>query len=98
MLDSPPAGSTAQNSVSHAQAAAQLGANIPHFFGDDIVQAYRPVYLTADFLYPVGARAPFFLKYIIYRLLLPKYFFIIWRVSSSYPPPIAAAILRGLGL
>ena len=83
MPDGLSARSTAWNSVNHTQAAAELGANLPHFFGDDIVQAYRPVYLTAYFLYSVGARAPFIVKHIIYRLLLPEDFFIIWTVSSS---------------
>ena len=98
MSESPKEGTTAQTTVTHEEQAAQLAAQIPNFFDDDLVAAYRPVYLTADYLFTVGTRAPFLVKYIVYKLLLPENYFLIWRISTSYPPAIAFQILQSLGL
>ena len=98
MSESPKEGTTAQTTVTHEEQAAQLAAQIPNFFDADLVAAYRPVYLTADYLFTVGTRAPFLGKYIVYKLLLPQNYFLIWRISTSYPPSIAFQIIQSLGL
>ena len=42
---------------------------MPRFFNADLVIAYRPMYLTADYLQPVGAPAG---RPIIFTMLLQK--------------------------
>ena len=98
MSESPKEGTTAQTTVTHEEQAAQLAAQIPNFFDADLVAAYRPVYLTADYLFTVGTRAPFLVKYIVYKLLLPENYFLIRRISTSYPPAIAFQLIQSLGL
>ena len=98
MSESPKEGTTAQTTVTHEEQAAELAAQIPNFFDADLVAAYRPVYLTPDYLFTVGTRAPFLVKYIVYKLLLPENYFLIWRISTSYPPAIAFQLIQSLGL
>ena len=98
MSKSPKEGTTAQTTVTHEEQAAQLAAKIPNFFDTDLVTAYRPVYLTADYLFIVGTRAPFLVKYIVYKLLLPGNYFLIWRISTTYLPAIAFQLVQSLGL
>ena len=98
MSESPREGTTAQTTVTHEEQVVQLAAQIPHFLDADLVTAHRPVYLTADYLFTVRTRAPFLVKYIVYKLLLPENYLLIWRISASYPPAIAFQLIQSLGL
>ena len=98
MLDSPSQGSTQESPSTHEQPAALLTAQVPNLFDPDLVLAYRPIYATADFLSVVGSPAPFLIKYILYKILLPEDLFLISRISSTYPPAIAHQLIRSLGL